>query len=559
MNKTKVNIIAALLLTIFAILAITSIWPDRKSATADELAHHIPVGYVLLSKGDFKMDPSQPPLSRYLAALPLKLFMNLNMPDDKEEWRREDRSEFGKDFFYKYNDQPHRMLFYSRCSFILIGIICGIVLFFMARDFYGERAALFSLFLYSLSPDMLAHTRLSTADMTATCFILLSVYTFWKFVCNKSVKNMVIAGICMGLAQLSKYTALLLYPIFILLAVFELPSIVAGKKVRLFKKLLVIFIVSIIVLWAGYGFDFDPILNDTMRVQEKLGIAHNFAQKIVPFWNERMSQALDYALFNVPVPLGAHMQGILGVIKHGHEGRSVYFLGEWSSRGNILYFVASFLVKTPIPSIIFIFTGLFLVFKRGVGRNERFLLTMIAVIFITASLSKLQLGHRYILAMYPFCFILAGRSMDLWKKLYKIPVTVLMVWYAASAVWIWPHYLNYFNEVIGGPKNGYLYFRDSNVDWGQDLPALAAYMKKENVEKIKLLYFWPADPKSYGIEYNEFTDEDRLAPNDGEVYVIDIHSFGTVKWGKRYEPSAHIGYSMFVYDFRESMPEIAEK
>ncbi|MFA6635527.1 MAG: glycosyltransferase family 39 protein [Candidatus Omnitrophota bacterium] len=550
MNKKQVYILAVLLLSFFTVLAVTSVWPGRKSATADELAHHIPVGYVLLSKGDLKMDPSQPPLARYLAALPLVIFMDLSIPDNEDQWRREDRSEFGRDFFYKFNDHPDRMLFYSRCSFIVIGLLCGIILFVMARSFYGDRAALFSLFLYSFSPNIIAHTRLSTVDMTATCFILLSVYTFWRFLRKRSLKNIVIAGGCLGLAQLSKYTSLLLYPTFIFLTALEIPSVPEGERARLFKKLFVIFACSIILLWAGYGFDSDPILNGAMRVQEKLGIAHSFAQKLIPFWNENMSRVLDHVLLNVPVPLGTHMQGTLGVMRHGYEGHSVYFLGQWSGKGNPLYFVLSFMVKTPIPSILFIVAGFFLVFKKGMRRKERFLLTLIAVIFLTASLSKLQLGHRYVLPMYPFCFILAGRSAELWKKPYKIPISLLMVWYLVTAFWIWPDYISYFNETIGGPANGYKYLRDSNIDWGQDLPALAEYMRENDMQEVRLMYFGSAEPSEHGIRYKPLEESETIFPGSN-VYAISVHKLERVKWARYHEPDAKLGYSIFVYDFRE--------
>jgi hypothetical protein len=42
---------------------------------------------------------------------------------------------------------------------------------------------------------------------------------------------------------------------------------------------------------------------------------------------------------------------------------------------------------------------------------------------------------------------------------------------------IHPHYLAYFNELSGGPSKGYLHLSDSNVDWGQDLPSLAKWLR----------------------------------------------------------------------------------
>ena len=84
----KYTTITLLLLIVFASLAITSM--QRKSATCDEVAHHIPSGYVFLTMGDLRFDTNAPPLPRYIAALPM-LLMDINLPSDKNFWRREFR------------------------------------------------------------------------------------------------------------------------------------------------------------------------------------------------------------------------------------------------------------------------------------------------------------------------------------------------------------------------------------------------------------------------------------------------------------------------------------
>ena len=117
--KTKIAVSA--LLAAFLILVFSTAL--RTSGTCDEIAHHIPVGYVLLTKWDFKMDPSQPPLPRYIVAAPLKLFMHVNMPDNKDEWRRSDRASFGRDFFYRYNTDPKKMVLLSRIP--IMNLFCA--------------------------------------------------------------------------------------------------------------------------------------------------------------------------------------------------------------------------------------------------------------------------------------------------------------------------------------------------------------------------------------------------------------------------------------------------
>jgi len=552
MRKIYIYLITFLLLAVFVVLAVTSIWPDRKSPTCDELAHHIPVGYVLLTKWDLKMDTSHPPLSRYIVALPLKLFMDLNMPEDISEWRKEDRSEFGKALFYKYNSQPHKMIFLSRLAVVIVGLLCGIILFLWADALFGTKAALFSLFLYSLSPNMLAHTRLATTDMVTTCFMLLSVCTFWLFVKAPSIKNVLTAGVCLGLAQLSKYSSLLLYPLFCFLLLFELPSVPdIAKRKRFIVKFLIVIAISVLVLWAGYGFELQPVLKDAMRAGEKIRIAHSFARNVFPFWDGTADGRLDEFLLKAPFPLGEHLLGILGVLRHAYVGHGTFFCGRWSGHGNPLYFILAVMIKTPLPALFFLITGLLVSLKNGIKRNERFIIATIALFFITASFSSLQLGLRYILCLYPFFFILAGRSIEFMRRnTFRILAVILMAWYAFSALWTWPDYLSYFNETIGGPRNGYRYLRDSNIDWGQDLPALARYMRENDVDEIGLFYFGTADPAYYGIRHRPLSPAEINRPGKG-VYAVSVHKIESVKWAPDNEPDAVAGGSIFVYDFRE--------
>ena len=144
--KTKITVI--LLLTVFAVLGFTSML--RKSATCDEVAHHIPSGYIFLSKQDLRFDTSTPPLARYIAAFPL-IFMDINIPDSQDFWRREDRAEFARDFFKLNMDNYKNILLFSRMMILAVSIFGGLILYLWTKSLYSNRAALLALFLYCLS------------------------------------------------------------------------------------------------------------------------------------------------------------------------------------------------------------------------------------------------------------------------------------------------------------------------------------------------------------------------------------------------------------------------
>jgi hypothetical protein len=75
----------------------------------------------------------------------------------------------------------------------------------------------------------------------------------------------------------------------------------------------------------------------------------------------------------------------------------------------------------------------------------------------------------------------------------------LLVFQAVSAIFIAPHYLSYFNWLSGGPATGYRYLADSNVDWGQDLPALRQTLTHVGAQQPIVAYFGTAPLDAYGI------------------------------------------------------------
>src|SRR5206468_1326451 len=52
-----------------------------------------------------------------------------------------------------------------------------------------------------------------------------------------------------------------------------------------------------------------------------------------------------------------------------------------------------------------------------------------------------------------------------------------------------------------GPARLWHHLADSNVDWGQDLPALAELVHAKPLRRLYLGYFGTSDPKAYGLPY----------------------------------------------------------
>ena len=81
----------------------------------------------------------------------------------------------------------------------------------------------------------------------------------------------------------------------------------------------------------------------------------------------------------------------------------------------------------------------------------------------------------------------------------------LLAWHVGESVTIRPNYLAYFNQLAGGPSQGYKHLADSSLDWGQDLPALKQWLDGEGLQRrarasVYLSYFGTARPEYYGIQ-----------------------------------------------------------
>ena len=135
----------------------------------------------------------------------------------------------------------------------------------------------------------------------------------------------------------------------------------------------------------------------------------------------------------------------------------------------------------------------------------------------------------------------------------RVGVLALLLWLAFGTLRTGPFYLTYFNELIGGPANGYRYLAGPDVDWGQGLKALADYLRWNDIREVKLAYFGTDDPRMYGIKYELLRPGE---PTTGDIalsvsFVWNIHGFpncrGEYGWLQQYRPIATVASSILLY------------
>jgi hypothetical protein len=194
-------------------------------------------------------------------------------------------------------------------------------------------------------------------------------------------------------------------------------------------------------------------------------------------------------------------------------------------------------------------------------QEELIFLIVPMVIFLGAFMaSTINIGLRYLLPIYPFLYVLASRIAAPWPMVSnaRIPnyAAVLSVLVALpGSLLIHPHYVSYFNELIG-PSNGYKYLAESNVDWGQDLLQLKDYLDKAQVEAVYIAITGTIQPVDVGIQAHPIPSDH--PPTDHNYLVaISINEYldktmrlpdGKYAWLRNETPVHRIGYSILIFD-----------
>jgi Dolichyl-phosphate-mannose-protein mannosyltransferase len=545
---------------VFVTLAVSSY--TRKSSVWDEPIH-LTDGYVSLAQHDVRVDPEHPPFLRMWAALPLvwqhvKPF-DLTAIDrtDPDRWAWTLFSSCER-FLYSQNDAD-LMLYPARFMIVVLGVGLGVLLFFWAKDWLGFWPAVVALACYTVEPDIVAHASLVTTDFGFACFMFGALYFLWRT--SRAPRAWNVAGLVVFccLAVVSKFSAVVLAAIVVLLLGFA-----AVRRKALTPKtaagILALLVASAwLAIWAVYGFKYAPSASPAWLYDFQSDLQ---VKAEVPKLASVVTWIDHHHLFP-----NAFSQGFLfGQAKA--QVRPGYLMGTISDRGWWYYFPFAFLVKTPVALLLLMAGGLALAvvrWRRTGPDDVVFVLLPIAVYLAAAMASRLNIGNRHLLPIYPLALLLvalaASELLASRARLGRYALTGLVGIAALEFGANYPDNLAFFNVLVGGPDHGSEYLVDSNLDWGQDLKPLKAWMDAHGVPHINLAYFGTAYPPYYGIDAtllpgSEFFQQSPNVQLPGYV-AISATILRGVYLGERERafyrpftnmtPVANVGHSIFIY------------
>ena len=483
------------------------------SETVDEPVH-IAAGMQWLDRGAYTYQVANPPLERIAAAV-APYFAGLRsagLPDPVAE---------GNALLYA-GGRYVRNLSLFRLGALPFFLLAAATVWWWARRLFGDSVAVGSLALFSTLPPVLSHSALATTDAAIMGTATLALFLFTQWLERPTLLTGALLGAATGLSVLSKFSALLFLPC-------AAAAIVALRWLLLTRaapqtgrsrgpSIALAALVAAIFVWAGYRFAWGPIHPG-----------------------------------GIGLPAPAFVAGVLGMEEYAAHGHPAFLLGQQSSRGWWYYFPVALLVKTPLAFLLLAAAGTVGVFagaKKPSDWRTIAPLAAAAAILVAVLPSRLDIGIRHLLPIYPLLAIAAGLGLRLlwispsFGAAGRFTASALLLWQLWSAARTYPHYLAYFNELADRHPERVLL--DSNLDWGQDLLRLSTELAKRGASEVALCYFGNADISRHGLP-----NPRRLTPNQPTTGWIAVSEMCLLDpsywWIKRYEPVCRAGRSIRLY------------
>lgn len=509
-------------------------------------------------------------------------------------------------------NQPARIFPAARFMMLAIAVVLAIAVFTWSYSLWGLPGAVVSLLLFSFDPNFIVHAGLITTDVGATTLMFLACYFFWRTCGERSIRHIVLFASFFALAQIAKFSSVVLIPM--LVATGCAACFRQRKALRFATAFGAAAVLTVAVIWAAYGFRYSAARDPAAALAEEQNArAHLELRDLMPrVWPTGYLPLQDtintwYVVKRLAVetpngfteaefrkavrttPIGTAGRAILWIAErrllpeaflYGFAStaagsvRISYLNGRYSTSGFPFFFLWTFLYKTPIPIVILAVAGALHALRRLRTRPELLFALIPALVFAAfAFASSIHIGHRHIMPSIPFLYTLAGSLGTLWASLsvrarrafaaavlFAIPVSANVVFAGRPAVVLNQH-LAYLNEFAGGPIAGWDKLSDSNFDWGQDMGRLAGWLREHKIEQpVDLMVFGNADPRYYGIRYNNFRLDSYVLPDKpGLVAISQLEYLGILFdfphrtfWRDFLERSGArrigtAGYSIFLY------------
>jgi hypothetical protein len=511
-----------------------------QSFTLDEPSH-IAAGLEAWRYGKFEHQNDHPPLARLLFSLPIA----------GSGWNLERLDEDSP--ISAVAPDPETLAWWARAVNVVLGLLLMLALWLTARRFFSEGAANVVLALFAFSPPLIAHFSLATTDGVATLatFVVAVQLIRWRH--NPSRFQTALLGLALGAVLIAKYSTPPMFTLAVFLVLVLKPDTVAWRpKSWNWGNAATVVVITALVIWGGYFFHITKITIGNGKVTVYYP---NYEKPSVTAMRTPVAMSLY-------VPAAEFVRGLGAVLRHNRRGHPSFFLGEMSPIGGWrLYFPVAVGLKWPTVVLLLFVATLVLVLSRRLvlPRDLAWLMLFPAVFFLLAIFSRINIGDRHILPVYPFVLLVTAGIGEFTRRRLSVRalVVALLLLNAADSTRYAPDYLSHFNVFVK-PTESWKLLIDSNLDWGQGLLALREYESKHPEERIYLAYYGNVVPSVYGIRAQPLGGS---KPATGTVIVsaslLAGHRLGDpamYRWVLNYPRKALLNHTLHVFEMPRHSP-----
>ncbi|QDV22077.1 hypothetical protein [Aureliella helgolandensis] len=444
-----------------------------QSPTYDEVGF-MGAGLSHWKTGQFEPFAVNPPLPRLLSTLPVYLL------SPKLEWGHTTQDVYARDEFYLGNQflemnasRTQLYFFIARIPNLLLASLGLVLSRKWANRLYGARARTLVTWMWTLSPMVLSNSALMSPDIGAAVIALLAFWVLRNWIVQSSWSNAVLLGACTGLLLSWKITWIpFVFPCYATIWVAKYWHSYPSHRTLLVdaSQALVAFVLCCCVVNGTYAFDqvYLPLgsipLHSQGMASGELGIDNRFSRSWVG---------------SIPSPLPSVLLQGIDLQKLSFEnpfGSRSYLAGTWKEGGWWYYYAVAWLCKTPVSvCVLLVLACLTLALSRQPVDSQTapkgfphwldkliIALPLVAIVLFVSSETGFNRHLRYVLPAYPFLFVWISR-VGAFRGLGAV-CRVLLLLQATSLFWHGPHWLSYFNELAGGPRNGGAWLLSSNID-----------------------------------------------------------------------------------------------
>ena len=508
--------------------------------TIDE-AYHIAAGVSYVRNADFRINPEHPPLVKLWVGSLISA-TGFRLSSIRPFTDKEDERNFTEEDVYLNNDfnsvqRRARIAMWTLNGSLLVALALAV------RRTFGPGVALGTSLFLSIDPTVAAHLPVVMTDLPVSLLSATAVVLAARAFQDWAWRDLVACSIALGLALTTKHSA----PIFLIFAVLigialalVLPvSRTENSRFSRLAKLSAVAAGALIVLWGFYFFRF----TESSAGREVFN--RHLADKIADVRSPAYRLVLNAMASSHVVPR-AYIWGFADTIRAGLEGRVIpirAFGRPYIGTGPRYFFPTMIALKLPIGLGVLVLIGLLLFFTRRAPPewNLGFAIVLAAAVLflLVLSLGSTYGGIRHALPVVVLLAISGGLAMQSAlssnSKVSKAAVAATLIASALSALPVMRPW-EYFNEIIGGAKNGFLYFSDEGVDIWQRGKEIAQYYHRvlEPSGEVPILSYEPIgepEKKALGLDWlgrDPKRDETRLSsPIFSGTVLINARFLGT--------------------------------